>query len=149
MLTKYKKTIKRVFCVPAAIVGAGVFGVAVGGMAVLGGIGTVCYIAESIIETTVDTLFDITNLIYNLSTNNEIPVAAIEFGASQTPELDAIPIAESKALDKYDMSYILPVAFAIENFCSLRHCAVHPCSDSATSFTDVPDTNSFDYVYGV
>jgi len=83
-----------VFCVPAAIVGVGVFGVAVGGMAVLGGIGTVCYIAESIIETTVDTLFDITSLIYNLSTNNEIPVAAIE--------LDECPMVESKVLEIYD-----------------------------------------------
>ena len=120
MLTKYKKTIKRVFFVPAAIVGAGVISVAVGGMAVLGGIVTVCYIAASIVEITVDTVIDITSPIFESSIHNELPVAYIEFGASQrrnsctsVVELDAVPIAESKVLDKYDMSYILPVAFAV------------------------------------
>ena len=84
MFTKYKPIIKRILFVPAILVGSGVVIVAVGGMAIMGGLVATCYIANAIIDFVV---YDIANMTCSIFTTtiiadnippSEIQVADIE-----------------------------------------------------------------------
>ena len=84
MFTKYKPIIKRILFVPAILVGSGVVIVAVGGMAVMGGLVVTGYIANAVIDFVV---YDIANMTCSIFTTtiiadnispSEIRVADIE-----------------------------------------------------------------------
>ena len=94
-IKKNKKMIKKIFFIPAAIVGIGVLSITVGGMACMGGAVFVCCIVKSSCECVLDIGADVVNSVTECISHdiNDIQVAHVEFIIESGIFITDLPVA--------------------------------------------------------
>jgi hypothetical protein len=108
---KYDKIIKKILFIPASVIGIGIIVVAVGGMAVMGGVVLLCYVVKSVGEGIIHDFArivkSISTMIINEENTIEIKDADIEMGYNSYVEVKVIDVDVNKNTD------ILPMANAV------------------------------------